>query len=122
MPEYLEFTGADLTVLMIDVTPGAKIPAGTIFLVPYTENDENPMAEGTILLSGQRLSRALYPELSPFFTEGGGFYDFVLPDFENKITIDFRDGEPVKASLGIYYQDMPQVKKLPRSIHEIPVT
>jgi hypothetical protein len=117
----LKFLGAELKPFELQMDDGARIPAGTIFLVPFSINDEIPMPEGTILLAGQKLRRSLYPQLSPLYTAGGGFYDFELPDFENKVTIDFINGVAVKASLGIYYQDMPHVKKIPRSIDEIDI-
>jgi hypothetical protein len=100
--------------ILVEVPEGVEIQAGTMIVVERT-SDENAvdahiMPEGTILMAGQRLSREMYPELGGFFTETGGFYEFQLPDLENKFLLGFgEDNSLIMGSGAVYYQTMPHV-------------
>lgn len=89
-----------------EIPEGSVIPAGTITIVPHFGANPEPdfIPFGTIVMGGQSLSRALYPELSPCYTGVGGFYDFTLEDLVQKFIIGFdEDGQVVKGTACIYY-------------------
>lgn len=108
MVDAPSFMYVETSITPREIPKMAKIKAGIMFIVPHYENGEVQLPEFTILLSGQSLSRELYPALSTIFSNTGGFYDFIVPDLEGKFLLGFDDeGNPMMGSGAIFYQDVP---------------
>lgn len=103
--------------ILMNFSEKQPVPAGTIAVI---QADLEEMPEGTILLAGQMLKRDLYPELSRLYSDTGGFYDFLLPDLQNRFIIGVsQDGLPIMGSGIIYYADWPRVVTPTRDIREM---
>jgi hypothetical protein len=115
MPAY-KFIGTDLKVL--EIPTNAAVEAGTMFVVPYVEGaGDVKLPDFSVLCAGQRLSREYYPELSPLYSDTGGFYEFILPKLEGIFLLGFdEDGFPIKGSGAVFYRSIPLIPEQVRDI------
>ena len=138
--ENLEIAFVDPQVMVIDPEV-ISIPAGTMAIVPHIPEDvryerevqqeeataagqefedPDPLPEGTILVAGQSLPREDYPEISPLYTEMGGFHHFTLPYLIKKfiIGINSETNEIMYGDAVIYYKTIPELEIEVRDIRD----
>lgn len=117
MPEMksLRRSFLSLYIDVEDIPEGASIPVGTLSIVPDSPDPHIP--EFTLMLEGQMLPRADYPELSTIYSDGGSFYEFQLPNLRKKFIFGFMgDGEIIYGSAIVYYKTVPVVEERVRDI------